>query len=847
MYSLLFSGKLAPRTALGLGVGARAYTRLMMYEEHFGLSKNPFQSIAEGEAVYEGPEQQKIIAGLKTALTQNDSIAVVTGPVGVGKTTIVQRAIEEAAPERLVARLGRTAIGSDELVDLLLAQFGVVREPTRRFECLKTFNRILNDHAASGARVFIVIEDAERLGADLLEELEALTAADGGDCAGANIVLMGPQKLDKLVTKPALERLRQRIRLQKTLERFNAEEVEAYLRHRIGAAGGNYDTMFEKGSALMVRRCSGGIPRVINGLCETALNVTEENQMTQVTPKIIFKVAVEVFGMAPGEGTGAPTPQTAPAAQAATPAARPAAAAADSPQATAPASKAPEPAATTPAPSAKSPKPATTPVAKAAAAQAPKAPAPKQAPAPELTADPTIPVAKVPAAIESKPQAPIAPRAPKPPAKPGIAAPAATNGATAPAATPQASRIPDLSGLGVQDKAPASAEKKPTAAKPLPELPPKFKFADEIVVDKDTKPSPPPEQKKADPPELPTLNLDDGPPKVADKKPDTPKVPEKPSAAPEQIPTLGDSARVEKIEPKKPIAAPKPAAPKPKPEPVAAKAPPVEAKPKPIATKAPRVEAKPVPEVSLEEPNPPAARSEPKADEATASFAKVDHDMLDAALASLAVHDEEDGPPAEALALHEPEPAPVVEEPTEIPEVTLDKSIEAGRPTPDPAELDKMAAELEQTKTLEEMSDKLAETLFGSEELEAISMQIREQVAPEESPVALETTEAAAPDAPTAAAPLAPEMPKAPEPPAAPIPPKSPPVETDVEMSSTPAAAPAANAAPQPEPIENQFNTSMTATLKTLNNHSKPPVDDDDDDEESSGGLLGRLKNTFRS
>jgi hypothetical protein len=354
----------------------------------------------------------------------------------------------------------------------------------------------------------------------------------------------------------------------------------------------------------------------------------------------------------------------------------------------------------------------------------------------------------------------------------------------------------------------------------LPELPPKFKFADEIIVNKDTKPSPPSQPKKVDPAELPKLDLNDAVAKVADEKPDTQKSPAMPSAAPEEIPTLGDSVRVEKVAPK--------------PEPVAAKAPPAAPKPQP---------AKPAPEVSLEEPNPPAARSEPKVRDATASFAKVDHDMLDAALASLAVHDKEDGPPPEALALHQPEQAPAVEEPTEIPEVTLDKSIEAGRPTPDPAELDKIAAELEQTKTLEEMSDKLAETLFGSEELEAISMQIREEVTPEESAVALVTTEAVAAPTPKAAAPVAPEPPV----PASPV---ASPANTNIEMPSTPTSvpsAPAENSGPHPEPIENQFNTSMTATLKTLNNHSKSSNDDDDDEEESSGGLLGRLKNTFKS
>ncbi|MFQ5982830.1 MAG: ExeA family protein, partial [Woeseiaceae bacterium] len=233
-----------------------------MYEQHFGLTKNPFQSVAEDQAVFQGPEQAKVVAALKTALTTRDSIAVITGPVGVGKTTIVHRALQEMGSERLVASLGRTQVGSEELVDMLLGQFGVVREPTRRFECLKTFNRILNERAASGARVFIVIEDAERLGPELLEELEALTAADGGASAGANVILMGRQKLDKLVATPELERVRQRVRLQRALERFNAAEVEAYLRHRIKSAGGDFDAMFEPGTALMIRRCSGGIPRV---------------------------------------------------------------------------------------------------------------------------------------------------------------------------------------------------------------------------------------------------------------------------------------------------------------------------------------------------------------------------------------------------------------------------------------------------------------------------------------------------------------------------------------------------------------------------------------------------------
>ena len=774
MFFRLFSGKLAHLHRAWALRWCLGNNETSMYEKHFGLSKNPFQSVAEGEAVFEGPEQSKVISDLKTALSAKDSIAVITGPVGVGKTTIVQRALEQSGPDRLVAILGRIQVGSDELVDLLLAQFGSARDSERRFDCLENFERILAEKAEAGARVFIVIEDAERLGAELLEELEALTAADGGARAGANIIMMGPQKLDKLIATPALERVRQRIRLQQSLERFTAEEVESYLRHRIKVAGGDFDAMFEQGVALMVRRCSGGIPRVINSLCETALTMAAEHKVHQVSGKIVFKVAVEVFGMAPGHAQ-----------------------AAQGPKATA------------------APNPAVRPAGQ-----------PEPAPAVEESADPTIPVKTIPAAAESTPvpQQASTPRAPKPPAnaQQAPAKPAATNGAGASAAV----------------------ESKPAADLPPQAERPKFQFADEIIVDRNTQTNvlePAPD--KADPPAV----KNDAPKPLA--KPPAPAAKAAPTpAAPAPAPAAPAPAKAAPapVAPAPAKAAPTPATPAPAeaaPTPAApapAKAAPTPAAPasaKAAPTPAAPAPAEDIPTLALEDSDSPADISDQKSDDSTASFAKVDHDMLDAALASLAVHDDEDtSEPEEPVSADDSAPE-------SIPEVTLDKSIEAKRakataPT-DPAELDKMAAELEQTKSLEEMSDQLAETLFGSEELESISLQIREEAAPaEENPVALEPAEA------TDAAKPSP----APEPKEAPKSPPAPAPAANIELGNETAAAATPTpqqSGPQPEPIENQFNTSMTATLKTLDKHTKSP--DDAESEERSGGLLGRLKDTFKS
>lgn len=273
------------------------------------------------------------------------------------------------------------------------------------------------------------------------------------------------------------------------------------------------------------------------------------------------------------------------------------------------------------------------------------------------------------------------------------------------------------------------------------------------------------------------------------------------------------------------------------------------------------------PAESLEEPNPPAERpdakrrepptkvrrAEPEVEEPTATFAKVDHDMLDAALAGHAVDDAGVGPdqPAESRAAQDSSPAP-------LPEVTLDRNIEAAMPEgPDTAKLNQIAEELKDAKTLEDVSDKLAETIFNNEELEAISLRIREEAAklkPDEEQPVVTTSAQASPQPGAPRAPARPKRAAAPQPsaslaPAAPENRPGPPRQTAAKREKPTGQetnAPPAKRGPQPEPIENQFNTSITATLKTLSAHSKLQSDDDDGDE-TSAGLLDRLKGTFKS
>jgi general secretion pathway protein A len=267
-----------------------------MYEEHFGLKSRPFGAKAEGAGVFVGPHQTKIMSSLTKGLAAADAVVTVTGPVGVGKTTIVSRALETISPGRMVAWVGRMQLAPDEVLELLLAGFGVNRQNKGTIQRFAAFRRLLAERAAAGAQVAIVVEDAHRIGIDALVEIEALTAADTGDSTSANIILMGQAGLNKMLASPELARISQRNRLRQKIDPFSDAEVTGYLKHCIRQAGGDYDTIFDSGVAEIVARCSEGVPRVINTLCETAMATAMEDGLLRVSTTLMRQVAADAFG-----------------------------------------------------------------------------------------------------------------------------------------------------------------------------------------------------------------------------------------------------------------------------------------------------------------------------------------------------------------------------------------------------------------------------------------------------------------------------------------------------------------------------------------------------------------------
>ena len=183
-----------------------------MYEQHFGLNKRLFRTSATGNDVFVGPNIAATTAEIKKAISANDAIVTISGAVGSGKTTLATHTLESISDGRIIVRVGRMRLESEDVLELLLDELGIEDKPRGTIQRFAILRRKLKELEDIKSRVFITIEDSVRLGADALAEIEALTSADAGESEGASVILMGDESLKTFLEEPQLVRVQQRIR-----------------------------------------------------------------------------------------------------------------------------------------------------------------------------------------------------------------------------------------------------------------------------------------------------------------------------------------------------------------------------------------------------------------------------------------------------------------------------------------------------------------------------------------------------------------------------------------------------------------------------------------------------------
>lgn len=271
-----------------------------MYLEYFKLEDYPFRLTPDPSFLYLSKAHSRAKAYMDYSLWQQDSFIVITGEIGSGKTTLIESMLAGADRKINVARVHHTQLDEDQFLQSVLVEFGFKPFKYGKVELLKVFADYLKEEHDKGRRAMLIVDEAQNLSPRVLEEVRLLSGLETHTEKLINVLLVGQPELNDTLDSPGLEQLVQRIRLRFHLKPLTREEVNDYIEHRMKVAGGKASDLFAKGAYDFIYKYTGGIPRLINLLCDTALMGAFVDQKKKVSQEI-FDAAIEELQWKPFE------------------------------------------------------------------------------------------------------------------------------------------------------------------------------------------------------------------------------------------------------------------------------------------------------------------------------------------------------------------------------------------------------------------------------------------------------------------------------------------------------------------------------------------------------------------
>jgi type II secretory pathway predicted ATPase ExeA len=242
-----------------------------MYLEPFKLKELPFRLSPDPQFLYLSKQHARAKAYMESTIWFTDGFVVITGEIGSGKTTLIESFLKEVPADVVVAQINQTQVSATDFLQAVLVQFGFSPFKMRKAELISTLNNFLIEQHAAGRKVLLIVDEAQNLEPRVLEEIRLLSGVETTKEKVLRIILAGQPELNETLNSPRLEQLTQRVRLRFHLSALSESETRAYIEHRLEVAGAGDREIFAADTFHEIFRYTGGVPRLINTLCDTAM------------------------------------------------------------------------------------------------------------------------------------------------------------------------------------------------------------------------------------------------------------------------------------------------------------------------------------------------------------------------------------------------------------------------------------------------------------------------------------------------------------------------------------------------------------------------------------------------
>lgn len=263
-----------------------------MYESFYGLKEKPFSLQPDPGFLFLGKRHGLALTMLEYGLLNRAPISLITGEIGSGKTTLIRKLLDGQLGDVVVGLISNTHAAFGELMEWVLTAFDITAPARDKASMHRAFVDYLIDVYAGGRRALLIVDEAQNLDAAALEEFRLLSNVNADKDQLLQLVLVGQPELRTQLRAPGLEQFVQRISVDYHIAPLAPEETDAYIAHRLRVAGGDRD-IFTRTACRFIHLQAGGVPRLINQLCDTALVYGFAEQSHRIDAPLVFEIVVE--------------------------------------------------------------------------------------------------------------------------------------------------------------------------------------------------------------------------------------------------------------------------------------------------------------------------------------------------------------------------------------------------------------------------------------------------------------------------------------------------------------------------------------------------------------------------